>query len=89
MCYRTEKQAGVNFINIFCTAFTPVVPQSVRTQSSRQYLFTLLGPTSVKAVRRTLMKLSPDVQTVPLRQVSGQRDGPEVDSLQRRKENPI
>ncbi len=50
---------GLDFINILRTAFTPVVPQSVRTQSSRQYLFTLLGPTSVKAVRRTLMKLTP------------------------------
>jgi len=40
-------------------AFTPVAPQSVRTRSSRQYLFTLFGSTIVKAVRRTLMKLSP------------------------------
>ncbi len=40
-------------------AFTPVAPQSVRTQSSRQYLFTILGSARVKAVRRTLMKLSP------------------------------
>ena len=30
-----------------------------------------------------------DVQTVSLRQMPGQRDGPEVGSLQRRKENPI
>jgi len=51
---------GLDFINVLRTAFTPVVPQSVRTQSSHQYLFTLLGPTSVKAVRRTLMKLTPD-----------------------------
>jgi hypothetical protein len=34
-------------------------PESARTQSSHQYLFTLLGSTSVKAVRRTLMKSSP------------------------------
>ncbi len=40
-------------------AFTPVAPQSIRTQSSCQYLFMLLGSTSVKAVHRTLMKLSP------------------------------
>jgi len=53
--------SGLNFINILRTAFTPVVPQSVRTQSSRQYLFTLLGPTCIKAVRRTLVKLTPDV----------------------------
>jgi hypothetical protein len=39
-------------------------PKSVRTQSSHQYLFTLLGSTSVKAVRRTLMKLSPGVNFI-------------------------
>jgi len=50
---------GLDFINVLRTAFTPVAPQSVRTQSSCQYLFTLSGSTSVKAVRRTLMKLSP------------------------------
>jgi len=41
------------------TAFTPVAPKSLKIQSSCQYLLTLLGSTSVKAVRRTLMKLSP------------------------------
>ncbi len=41
------------------TAFTPVAPKSVKVQSSRQYLFTLLGSTSVKVVRRMLMKLNP------------------------------
>jgi hypothetical protein len=56
-----DLRLGLDFINVLRTAFTPVVPQSVRTQSSRQYLFTLLGPTSVKAVRRTLMKLTPGV----------------------------
>jgi len=57
---------GLDFINVLCTAFTPVVPQSVRTQSSRQYLFTLLGPTSVKAVRRTLMKWTPGFDKGPM-----------------------
>ncbi len=57
---------GLDFINIIRTAFTPVVPQSVRTQSSCQYLFTLLGPTSVKAVRRTLMKLTPGYDSHPI-----------------------
>jgi len=42
----------------------PVAPQSVRTQSSCQYLFTLLEPMSVKAVHRTLMKLSPSVNFI-------------------------
>ncbi len=52
-------QPGVNFINVLRTAFTPVVPQSVSTQSNCQYLFMVLGSMRVKAVRRTLMKLSP------------------------------
>ncbi len=50
---------GLDFINILRTAFTPIAPQS--TQSSCLYLFTLLGSIRVKAVLRTLMKLSPDV----------------------------
>jgi len=41
------------------TFFTPVAPQSVRAQSSCQYLFTLSGSTSIKVVHKTLMKLSP------------------------------
>ncbi len=56
-----QVRFGLDFINVLRTAFTPVVPQSVRNQSSHQYLFTLLGPTSVKAVRRTLINFfSPD-----------------------------
>ncbi len=45
----------------FRTAFMPVSPQSVRTESSLQYLFTLLGSERVKAVCRKLMKLSPGI----------------------------
>ncbi len=37
------QEPGLDFINVLRTAFKLVVPQSVRTQSSRQYLFTLLG----------------------------------------------
>ncbi len=55
--------AGVNFINVLRTAFTLVDLKSVRTQSSRQYLFTLYGSTSVKAVHRTLMKSTPDLKS--------------------------
>jgi len=50
---------GLNFINVLRTAFTPVVPQSVRNQSSRQYLFTLLGPTSVKVARKRVGEIAP------------------------------
>jgi len=64
--FSSEKSSssGLDFINVLRTAFTPVVPQSVRAQSSCQYLFTLLGPTSVKAVRRTLMKLTPEIHFI-------------------------
>jgi hypothetical protein len=52
---------GVNFINVLRTAFVLVDPESIKIQLSHQCLFTLSGPTSVKAVHRTLMKLTPDV----------------------------
>ena len=54
-----KSTPGLNFINILRTAFTLVDPQSIKIQLSHQCLFMLLGFTSVKAVRRTLMKLSP------------------------------
>jgi len=50
---------GVNYINVQSTAFTPVDPESAKIQLSHQYLFTLSGSTSVKAVHRMLMKLTP------------------------------
>jgi len=54
-----DLYSGVNFINILRTAFALVDPKSVKIQLSHQCLFKLLGSTSVKAVHRTLMKLSP------------------------------
>ncbi len=51
----------VNFSIVLRPAFAPVAPKSVRIQSSCQYLFTLLGSTGTKAVRRTVMKLTPRV----------------------------
>ncbi len=53
------KQGSISS-KYLCAAFTPVAPQILRTQPSSQYLFTLLGSTRLKAVRRTLMKLSPE-----------------------------
>ncbi len=50
--------SGINYINVLCTAFALVDPESVRTQLSCQYLFTLLGSMSIKAVRRMLMKFT-------------------------------
>jgi len=50
---------GVDFINVLRTAFTLVDPKSVKKIGNLTVFFTLLGSASVKAVRRTLMKLSP------------------------------
>ena len=52
--------SGVNFINILWAAFAPVDPKSVKRYLLLDWILTLLGPMRVKAVRRTLMKLSPD-----------------------------
>jgi len=49
---------GVDFINVQHTAFPLVDPESAKIQLSHQYLFTLSGSTSVKAVSKTLMKLT-------------------------------
>jgi len=51
---------GVNFTNIFTLSFYVRSSQKRKSHSSRQCLFTLLGSASLKAVRRTLVKLSPD-----------------------------
>ncbi len=55
---------GVDFINVQRTAFTLVDPESAKIQFSHQYLFMLLGSTSVKAVSRTLMKLTPGIPSL-------------------------
>jgi len=52
----------LNFINVLRTAFTLTDPESVKKRVKLSIFFTLLGSTSVKAVSRTLMKLSPSVQ---------------------------
>jgi len=53
-----------------------------KTQLSHQYLFTLLGSVQVKAVRRTLMKLSParQVQAQVQVQVQVQVANPLIES---------
>jgi hypothetical protein len=46
------KYPGVNSINILRAAFTRSEPESVRTQSSHQYDFTLLGSAHIKAAQK-------------------------------------
>jgi len=50
---------GVNFINVFRTAFMCVDPKNVKIQSSRQYIFALLGYTLIKAVRKHVGEIDP------------------------------
>jgi len=58
--FSAPHKPGVNFTNILREAFTLVDPKSVKKlQLSPQYLFTLSGSENVKAVHRSLMKLSP------------------------------
>ncbi len=57
---------GVNFITVLQAAFMHADPESIKIQSSCQYLFTLLGSVSVKAVLRKLMKLTPDQRVLDL-----------------------
>jgi len=56
---RGSWSPGLNFINILRTAFTLADPKSVKKTVKLSIFFTLLGSTNVKAVRRTLMNLSP------------------------------
>ncbi len=64
----SKSRSGVNFINVLCTAFTLVDPKSVKKIDNLTVFFTLLGSARVKAVRRTLVKLTPgDTLLNPLR----------------------
>ena len=49
-----------NFIIVLGTNFTLIVPKCVKDTDDLTVIFTLLGSMSAKAVRRTLMKLTPD-----------------------------
>ncbi len=51
---------GLNFTNVLSTAFTLADPESVKRYLDFVVLFTLLGPTSIKVIRKTLVKLTAD-----------------------------
>jgi len=53
--------SGVNFINVLRAAFTLTDPKSVKIHCQCNWIFTFLGSACIKAVGRTLMKLTPDV----------------------------
>ncbi len=52
-------KAGVNFTNIFTLSFYARRSQKHKKTDDLTVFFTLLGPASIKAIHRTLMKLSP------------------------------
>ncbi len=57
-----KSTLGVNFINVLPAAFEHVDPKSVKRYWGFDWILTLLGSTSVKAIHRRLMKLSPGGQ---------------------------
>jgi len=59
-----EMTPSVNFTNVLRTTFTLVDPESVKMIDNLTVFFTLLGSASIKALRKTLMKLSPSIRTL-------------------------
>jgi len=55
--------SGVSFINVLRAAFAQVDPKSVKRYWGFDWILMLLGSMTTKAVRRTLMNLSPDLAT--------------------------
>jgi len=51
--------SSVNFINILRAAFAHIGPKSIKRYWGFDWILTFSGSTCVKAVHRTLMKLSP------------------------------
>ncbi len=49
---------GVDFTSVLCTAFALVDPKRVKLYWQLDWILTLLGAAGVKAVCRTLMKLT-------------------------------
>jgi len=50
---------AIDFINILCTAFAPADPESIKDTDDLTVFFTLSKSSSVKAARKTLVKLTP------------------------------
>ena len=60
--YVTHTTSGVNFTNILQAAFTSAVPKSAKKTVKLISFIALLGSARVKAARRTLVKLTPDLE---------------------------
>ena len=53
--------SGVNFTNILGAAFTRVDPKGAKKTVKLSSFIALLGSARIKAARRTLVKLTPDI----------------------------
>ncbi len=49
----------VNSRSVLCTALTPIDPKNTKATEELTVIFALLGSVSVKALNKTLMKLTP------------------------------
>jgi len=58
MCLNEIELPGVNFTNVLQAAFMLVDPKSAKKQLELTVFFALLGPASVKAAHKMLMKLT-------------------------------
>jgi len=60
ICWWNWHQGSIS-LTYLCTAFKPVAPKRVGVQSNHRYHFTLLRSVGIKAARRMLMKLTPEI----------------------------
>jgi len=59
--FSRKRITGVNFINVLRAAFALADPKSTKKTDNLTDFFALLGSACVKAARRMLLKLTPDV----------------------------
>jgi len=55
----TTTTSWINFTNVLRAAFLGADPKSAKRLTSHQCLFVLLGSSSIKAARKTLVKSTP------------------------------
>jgi len=64
--YNKLSGPGANFINVLQAAFAQEDSKCAKRHSSHQCLFLILGPTSIKAVHKIRMKLTPEAEPIKL-----------------------
>jgi len=59
---KMRETSRFNFINILRKAFTPADPKCAKKSDSLTVFFALLGSAGIKAVQKTMMKLTPSIR---------------------------